>query len=87
MRAARKRPRQEDDGLLVELEKKWRGIEASIHDVMGGTMLLPFDLDPLPSLPLEMEELFPTGTNDIDFASVWREAKEVTLEMHCRRCL
>ncbi|CAL8168708.1 unnamed protein product [Prunus armeniaca] len=29
-----------------------------------------------------MEELFPAGTEDIDFASVRREAKEVTLTMH-----
>ncbi|CAL2236042.1 unnamed protein product [Prunus armeniaca] len=80
--AAEKRPRQEDDELLAELEKKWRGLESSIHDVMGGTVLPPFDLDPPPRLPLEMDELFPIGTEDIDFASVRREAKEVTLAMH-----
>ncbi|CAL2228603.1 unnamed protein product [Prunus armeniaca] len=81
-RAAGKRPWQEDDELLAELEKKRRGLESSIHDVMGGTVLLPFDLDPPPRLPLEMEELFPAGTEDIDFASVQREANEVTLAMH-----
>ncbi|CAL9006330.1 unnamed protein product [Prunus brigantina] len=77
-----KRPRQEGDELLAELEKKRRGLESSIHDVMGGTVLPPFDLDPPPRLPLEMEELFPAGTEDTDFASVRREAKEVTLAMH-----
>ncbi|CAL9019594.1 unnamed protein product, partial [Prunus brigantina] len=81
-RAAEKRPRQEGDELLAELEKKRRGLESSIHDVMGGTVLPPFDLDPPPRLPLEMEELFPAGTEDTDFASVRREAKEVTLAMH-----
>ncbi|CAL2228492.1 unnamed protein product [Prunus armeniaca] len=81
-RAAGKRPRTEEDEQLVELEKKRRGLESSIHDVMGGTVLPPFDLDPPPRLPLEMEELFPAGTEDIDFASVRREAKEVTLAMH-----
>ncbi|CAL8150904.1 unnamed protein product [Prunus armeniaca] len=81
-RAVEKRPRQEDDKLLAELEKKRRGLESSIHDVMGGTVLPPFDLDPPPRLSLEMEELFPAGTEDIDFASVRREAKEVTLAMH-----
>ncbi|CAL8085117.1 unnamed protein product [Prunus armeniaca] len=81
-RAAGKRPWQEDDELLAELEKKRRGLESSIHDVMGGTVLLPFDLNPPPRLPLEMEELFPAGTEDIDFASVQREANEVTLAMH-----
>ncbi|CAL2237944.1 unnamed protein product [Prunus armeniaca] len=69
-RAAGKRPRMEEDELLTELEKKRRGLESSIHDVMGGTVLPPFDLDPPPRLPLEMEELFLTGTEDIDFASV-----------------
>ncbi|CAL9000161.1 unnamed protein product, partial [Prunus brigantina] len=81
-RAAEKRPRQEGDELLAELEKKRRGLESSIHDVMGGTVLPPFDVDPPPRLPLEMEELFPAGTEDTDFASVRREAKEVTLAMH-----
>ncbi|CAL2271279.1 unnamed protein product [Prunus armeniaca] len=81
-RAAEKWPRQEDDELLAELEKKQRGVESSIHDVMGGTVLPPFDLDPPPRLLLEMEELFPAGTEDIDFASVRRKAKEVTLAMH-----
>ncbi|CAL2253854.1 unnamed protein product [Prunus armeniaca] len=81
-RAAEKRPRQEKDKLLAELDKKRRGLESSIHDVMGGTVLPPFDLDPPPRLSLEMEELFPAGTEDIDFASVRREAKEVTLAMH-----
>ncbi|CAL8107473.1 unnamed protein product [Prunus armeniaca] len=81
-RAAEKRPRQEDDELLAKLEKKRRGLESLIHDIMGGTVLPPFDLDPLPRLPLEMEELFPAGTEDIDFASVRREAKKVTLAMH-----
>ncbi|CAL8088083.1 unnamed protein product [Prunus armeniaca] len=81
-RAAGKRPRTEEDEQLAELEKKRRGLESSIHDVMGGTVLPPFDLDPPPRLPLEMEELFPAGTEDIDFASVRREAKEVTLAMH-----
>ncbi|CAL2270716.1 unnamed protein product [Prunus armeniaca] len=81
-RAAGKRPRTEEDELLAELEKKRRGLESSIHDVMGGTVLPPFDLDPPPRLPLEMEELFPAGTEDIDFASVRREANEVTLAMH-----
>ncbi|CAL2246823.1 unnamed protein product [Prunus armeniaca] len=81
-RAAGKRPRTEEDEQLAELEKKRRGLESSIHEVMGGTVLPPFDLDPPPRLPLEMEELFPAGTEDIDFASVRREAKEVTLAMH-----
>ncbi|CAL2229465.1 unnamed protein product [Prunus armeniaca] len=81
-RAAGKRPRTEEDEQLAELEKKRRGLESSIHDVMGGTVLPPFDLDPPPRLSLEMEELFPAGTEDIDFASVRREAKEVTLAMH-----
>ncbi|CAL8992818.1 unnamed protein product, partial [Prunus brigantina] len=53
--AAEKRPRQEDDGLLAELEKKRRGLETSIHDITGGTVLPPFDLDPPPRLPLEIE--------------------------------
>ncbi|CAL8992845.1 unnamed protein product, partial [Prunus brigantina] len=53
-RAAEKRPRQEDDGQLAELEKKRRGLESSIHDVMGGTVLPPVDLDPPLRLPLEM---------------------------------
>ncbi|CAL2263485.1 unnamed protein product [Prunus armeniaca] len=81
-RDAGKRPRTEEDEQLAELEKKRRGLESSIHDVMGGTVLPPFDLDPPPRLPLEMEELFPAGTEDIDFALVRREAKEVTLAMH-----
>ncbi|CAL9004811.1 unnamed protein product [Prunus brigantina] len=58
-RAAKKWPRHEGDELLAELEKKRRGLESSIHDVMGGTVLPPFDLDLPPRLPLEMEELFP----------------------------
>ncbi|CAL8174645.1 unnamed protein product [Prunus armeniaca] len=49
---------------------------------MGGTVLPPFDLDSPPRLSLEMEEIFPAGTKDIDFASVRREEKEVTLAMH-----
>ncbi|CAL2276956.1 unnamed protein product [Prunus armeniaca] len=49
---------------------------------MGGTVLPPFDLDPPPRLPLEMEELFPAGTKDTDFALVRQLAKEVTLAMH-----
>ncbi|CAL2249563.1 unnamed protein product [Prunus armeniaca] len=81
-RAAGKLPQTEEDELLAELEKKRRGLKSSIHDVMGGTVLPPFHLDPPPRLPLEMEELFPVGTEDIDFASVRREAKEVTLAMH-----
>ncbi|CAL8993046.1 unnamed protein product, partial [Prunus brigantina] len=81
-RAAEKRPRQEGDELLAELEKKRRGLESSIHDVMGGTVLPPFDLDPPPRLPLEMEELFPAGTEDTDFASVRREANEAFGDMY-----
>ncbi|CAL9012708.1 unnamed protein product [Prunus brigantina] len=81
-RASEKRPRQEGDERVAELEKKRRGLESSIQDVMGGTILPPFDLDPPPRLPLEMEELFPVGTEETDFASVRREAKEVTLAMH-----
>lgn len=81
-RAAEKQPWQEDDGLLAQLEKKRRGHETSIRDVIGGTVLLPFDLDPPPRLLLEMEELFLAGTEDIDFASIRREAKKVTLAMH-----
>ncbi|CAL9011931.1 unnamed protein product [Prunus brigantina] len=68
---------KEGDELLAELEKKRRGLESSIHDVMGGTVLPPFDLDPPPRLPLKMEELFPAGTEDTDFASVRWEAKEL----------
>ncbi|CAL8134743.1 unnamed protein product [Prunus armeniaca] len=44
---------------------------------MDGTVLLPFDLDPSPRLSLEMEELFLAGIEDVDFASVRWEAKEI----------
>ncbi|CAL2246889.1 unnamed protein product [Prunus armeniaca] len=40
-------------------------------------MLSPFDLDPPPRLSLEMDELFPTDIEDVDFASVRWEAKEI----------
>lgn len=66
----------------MELEKKQRGLETSIHNVMGSTVLLPFDLDPPPKLPIGLEKLFLAGIEDTDFASVRREAKEVTLAMH-----
>lgn len=44
--------------MRAELDKKRRGLETFIHDVMGRTVLLPFDLDPPPKLPLELKELF-----------------------------
>ncbi|KAI5324209.1 hypothetical protein L3X38_033282 [Prunus dulcis] len=49
---------------------------------MGGIVLPPFDLDPPSKLPLEIGELLPEGIEDIDFASVWPQKKEVTLELH-----
>lgn len=48
---------------------------------MGKVKLPLFDLEPSPRLPLGMEELFPEGTEDTDFASFWRQKQEVTLTM------
>ncbi|PQQ16373.1 hypothetical protein Pyn_00919 [Prunus yedoensis var. nudiflora] len=66
-------PREYDSG-VAELEKRRRGLETSIHDVMGGggTVVSPFELDHKPRLLLGLEELFPEGTEDIDFAKVRR---------------
>ncbi|CAL9024758.1 unnamed protein product, partial [Prunus brigantina] len=52
--ATGKQPR-DDNGGLAKLDKRRRGLETFIHDVMGGTVLPPFDLDPSSKLPLGME--------------------------------
>ncbi|CAL9028375.1 unnamed protein product [Prunus brigantina] len=51
--ATGKRPRDEDGG-LAELDKRRRGLELAIHNVMGGSELPPFDLEPPQKLPLSM---------------------------------
>lgn len=70
-----------DDGLVAAaLDKKRNGLEATIRDVMGNELgLPPFDLEPL---PLGMKELFSEDAEDIDFAAVRLQKKEVTLAMH-----
>lgn len=73
--------RQDDDGGLAELDKRRRGLETSIHDIKGGTVQPPFDLNPPSRLPLGMEELFPEGINETDFVAVRGQKKEVTLAM------
>ncbi|CAL9000502.1 unnamed protein product [Prunus brigantina] len=62
-RAAEKRPRQEGDELLAELEKKRRGLESSIHDVMGGTEV-PLVNAFLTSVKIDAGELARTKATD-----------------------
>lgn len=82
-RATGKQPRDDDDGLVaVALDKKRKGLEAAIRDIISEPGLPSFDLEPPLKLPLIMEELFAMDVEDIDFAVVQRQKKEVTLVIH-----
>ncbi|VVA28310.1 Hypothetical predicted protein [Prunus dulcis] len=64
------------------LEKRRKGLESAIHDVMGKVELPLFDLESPPRLALGMKELFLEGTEDTDFAFFQQQKHEVTLAMH-----
>ncbi|KAI5338412.1 hypothetical protein L3X38_017683 [Prunus dulcis] len=77
--------RKSDDELVsAALDKKRKGLEVAIRDVMGNELELPpFDFEPPLKLLLDMEELLLEDVKDIDSVTFWRQKKEVTLALYC----
>ncbi|CAL8168861.1 unnamed protein product [Prunus armeniaca] len=81
--ATRKRPRDDDEGLVADVLGKKRALEEAHWSVMGtGPRLPPFDLQAPSKLPLGMEDVYVEGVEKMDFSRLRRQKKEVNLAMH-----
>lgn len=82
--ATRKRPRDDDEGLVSEaLAGKRKALEEAYQRAIRmKSRLSPFDLRAPLKLPFGMEALFAKGMDEVDFARLRRQKKEVSLAMH-----
>ncbi|CAL8133938.1 unnamed protein product [Prunus armeniaca] len=83
--ASRKHPRDDDEGMVVDVLGKKRALEEAHRSVMGtGPRLPPFDLQAPPKLPFSMEDVYAEGVEKMDFSRLHQQKKEVNLAMHRR---
>ncbi|CAL2266420.1 unnamed protein product [Prunus armeniaca] len=80
--ATGKRPRDDDEDLVVDVLGKKRALEEAHQSVMGTGSRLPlFDLQALPKLPFGMD-VYVEGVENVDFSRLRRWKNKVNLAMH-----